>query len=321
MVVEIEGISSATESAEKFGGTRWLEVLRWLMTRKPIDWPDTLTIDPKPVASERVYGSDLRITFVNHSTVLIQTEGYNFLTDPIWSKRAGPLGLIGPKRVHVPGVRIEDLPPIDFVLISHNHYDHLDIATVKHLQRLHDPLFCVGQGLRCWLGRRGIFRVQEFNWWQDMRVSSDVTITFVPAQHYARRGLFDHNRTLWGGFVINGERGAVYFAGDTGLGPHIEEIRSFFDTIRLALLPVGAYSPRWFMRTVHMSPDDAVIAHKKLEAISSIGIHFGTFHLSDEGLDDPAKELKSALIRHKVAPEGFRLLEPGEAFDAPVDEE
>lgn len=314
-------MSSVAKPDKRQGYRRWRELLRWLVTRKPIQWPEALAVEPKKIASERVYGSDLRVTFINHSTALIQTEGFNFLTDPIWSKRAGPMGLIGPKRVHSPGVRIEDLPPIDYVLISHNHYDHLDIATVKRLQRLHDPLFCVGHGLRRWLGRRGVTRVEEFSWWQSLRINPDVTITFVPAQHYARRGLFDHNRTLWGGFVVTGEKGAIYFAGDTGLGPQFEEIRDYFGVVRLALLPVGAYSPRWFMRKVHMSPDDAVIAHKALRAAASIGIHFGTFHLSDEGYDDPAKELKSALTRHKVPPEAFRLLYPGEGFDVPTNED
>lgn len=296
---------------------RWRDLLRWLTTRKPIEWPDQVEVEQRKVERDRVYESDLSVTFINHSTVLIQTEGLNFLTDPVWSQRAGPFGLIGPKRVRAPGVQLVDLPPIDYVLISHNHYDHLDLNTARWLQKHRDPLFCVGQGMQRWLARRGITRVEEFSWWQDLRINPDVTITFVPARHYTRRGLFDHNRSLWGGFVITGEGGAIYFAGDTALCSYFEEIRNFFGVIRVALLPIGGYSPRWFMNSVHMSPDDAVKAHQMLYAAMSIGVHFGTFQLSDEGFEDPMKELKSALRRYKVPSEQFRLLEPGEALEVP----
>lgn len=309
------------KSQKKKTGRRLGEVLRWLATRKPIEWPRYVDMPQWKIPTQRVQGADLRATFINHSTVLLQTEGFNFLTDPIWSRRAGPMGIMGPKRVRNPGVRLEDLPPIDYVLISHNHYDHLDLATVRRLQRLHDPLFCVGEGLRRWFERRGVFKVQEFGWWEDLRINPDVTITFVPAEHYARRGFFDHNRTLWGGFVVTGEKGAIYFAGDTGFGSHFEEIRNFFGIIRLALLPIGAYAPRWFMRPVHMSPDDAVKAHQILKANTSIGIHFGTFQLSDEAFDDPIKDLKSALVRYKVSPDQFRLLDQGQGFEAPIGDE
>ncbi|MDP1834837.1 MAG: MBL fold metallo-hydrolase [Chlamydiales bacterium] len=297
---------------------RWTDVVRWLATRKPIEWPTSVEVQPQKIPTERVMGHDLRVTFINHSTVLFQTEGLNFLTDPIWSKRCGPFGMVGPKRVCAPGVNLEDLPPIDYVLISHNHYDHLDLPTIKRLQRAHDPIFCIGEGNRRWLARRGVARVEEFGWWQDLRINPDVTITFVPAKHYTRRGVFDSNRTLWGGFVVTGEQGAVYFAGDTGFGPHFDEIRTFFGEIRLALLPIGAYSPRWFMGPFHTSPDDAVQAHQNLDASMSIGVHYGTFQLSDEAYDAPVTELKSALKRRRVSPDHFRVLEPGQGLDVPT---
>lgn len=309
--------SASDKSPSPSRARGWVDVLRWLTTRRPVDWPKNVPIVPQKIPVERVFGAELRVTFINHATVLIQTEGLNFLTDPIWSRRAGPMGMIGPKRVRAPGVRLEDLPKIDYVLISHNHYDHMDLPTIKKLQKAHDPQFFVGRGNSRWLHRQGVRRVTDLNWWQEVQLTPDVKVTFVPAQHYARRGLLDHNKTLWGGFVIKGSCGAIYFAGDTGLGGHFEEIGAYCGEVRVALLPIGAYSPRWFMAPVHMSPDDAVKVHQLLQAVTSIGIHFGTFHLSDEGFDDPAKELKSALRRHKVSPDAFKILEPGEGFDVP----
>ncbi len=296
------------------------DLLHWLMHRKPIEWPTYVASESQKVLFDYVKDGQLRVTFINHSTFLIQANGLNILTDPIWSKRAGPWGILGPKRVIDPGVRFEDLPKIDVVLISHNHYDHLDLPTLKRLQGTHNPQFLVGKGNKTFLERQGIQHVQEFVWWEEQVLEKGPKITFVPAQHFSRRGLLDHNKTLWGGFVIQfqGDAGVIYFTGDSGFGPHFQQIKDYCGDIRLALLPIGAYSPRWFMAPVHLSPDDAAKVHQLLNPIISIGMHFGTFQLADEGYDDPANELRSALRRYKILPDRFRLIEPGHGLDVPI---
>src|SRR6266699_896124 len=219
------------------------DVIRWKLTSRP---------EPPP----SVNGNALRVTLVNHSTVLLQQRGSNILTDPIWSERASPLSWIGPRRRRKPGVSWEDLPPIDLVLISHNHYDHMDLPTLRRL---------------------------------------------------SARGIWDRNLTLWCGYLIESQQRLVYFAGDTAFGPHFSQIREKFGSPHAALLPIGAYEPRWFMASVHMSPAEAVRAHEILAVKTSIAIHHGTFRLADDGLDTPSKELIACQPR-----EGFRVLKNGQ---------
>lgn len=292
-------------------------LMRWLMTRKRSKWPKQLSVQQKTIPVTRTEVGQLRATFINHSTALLQLDGLNILTDPIWSKRCGPFRWAGLKRVAPPGVRFEDLPPIDLVLVSHNHYDHMDLPTLKKLYRKHKPVFCVPLGNRGFLEAKGLRNIFEFNWWEEKTCLGNLKITFVPAEHFSRRGLWDDNKTLWGGYVLKGSTAPIYFAGDTALGPHFEEIYKKFGPVRLALLPIGAYSPRWFMSSVHMSPEDAVNAHLILKAKLSIGIHFGTFRLSDEAYDDPIIELTSALKKKGVRAQEFLALSPGEGYDVP----
>ena len=282
------------------------EVLKWMTSRKPSKWPRHLNIQPKKVPTERVYDGTLRATFINHSTVLLQVQGMNILTDPIWSERCSPFKWLGPKRVISPGIRFEDLPPIDLVLLSHNHYDHMDLPTLKRLNQVHHPEIFVSKGNRPLLVRNGILKVIEFDWWQERKVTSHLKITFVPAQHFANRGVMDRNMTLWGGFVLEGRMPTIFFAGDTGYGTHFKLIREKFGSIGLSLLPIGAYKPEWFMKSVHMSPFDAVQAHLDLESKQSIGIHFGTFQLSDEKLDSPINDLAKAIEQNGIEKDSIR---------------
>jgi len=291
---------------------------KWMANRKVGPWREYQNHPPGPSPPPRVGMGQLRVTFVNHSTVLIQMDGLNILTDPIWAARASPVSWVGPPRVRPPGLRIEDLPPIDWVIISHNHYDHLNTPTLKHLNRKFRPRFLTGLGNARLLNRHGIQNVTEIDWWDTVSFSDEVKATGVPAQHFSARGLFDHNRTLWLGFVIEGPAGKVYFAGDTGVGPHIQQIRDRFGPLRLALLPIGAYKPRWFMRRVHLTPRDAVEASMTLEAQTSMGIHFGTFKgLADDSQDDPVNDLNKALKELDVSPERFWVLDFGEGRDVP----
>jgi L-ascorbate metabolism protein UlaG (beta-lactamase superfamily) len=284
----------------------FLEVLRWKFTSLPQSSPRFVSdVTPsKPPAS--VDGSELRVTLINHSTVLLQQSGCNILTDPIWSERATPLSGMGPRRKRSPGVLFDDLPPIDIVLLSHNHYDHLDLATLRRLAARGKSQFIVPNGVARLLRKNNIGPVHELDWGDTMPVSG-TTIHSVPALHSSARGLFDRNRTLWCGYIIETADRIVYFAADTAFGTHFAAIRERFGVPRLALLPIGAYEPRWFMSSVHMSPDEAVKAHQILGATTSIAIHHGTFQLADESLDAPKQLLR------ECAPDNFLILNNGQS--------
>ena len=276
------------------------DMLRWMMNRDHGPWDAWREITPS-VPPERVAGGELRVTWVNHSTFLIQTENVNVLTDPIWSLRCSPVQWAGPKRRHAPGIRLEDLPPIDAVLVSHNHYDHMDAPTLRRLQRKQT---FVGLGNSAFL--KG---ATDLDWWDSAEISAAMRVHCVPAQHFSSRGLTDRDANLWCGFVLETPHGAIYFAGDTGWGPHFEMIRERFGPMRLALLPIGAFRPEWFMCGVHVSPRDAVRAAATLDARVSIPMHYSTFDLGDDGQDEPVRVLREALAGGGPR---FEVLLPGE---------
>jgi L-ascorbate metabolism protein UlaG (beta-lactamase superfamily) len=271
-------------------GPGLFDALRWKLTSRPDPSPGFIADFQQSIPPRRVEGSGLRTTLVNHSTVLLQQLGSNILTDPIWSERAGPLSWIGPRRLRKPGVSWEDLPSIDVVLISHNHYDHLDLRTLRRLADRGSSTFIVPARVARLLRSENIGPAHELDWGASLSLSG-VTIHCVPALHSSRRGIYDRNTTLWCGYVIEYRERLVYFAGDTAFGPHFRQIREKFGPPHLALLPIGAYQPRWFMSPVHMGPEEAVRAHEILAAKTSIAIHHGTFQLADEGIDTPRKEL------------------------------
>ena len=302
------------EPAERKG---FIDFLRWQLTSRRGHWNKWTDSRFGPVPQPRVNGKDLRVTFVNHATVLIQTEGLNILTDPIWSERASPFSWAGPKRHRPPGLRFEDLPPIDVVLISHNHYDHLDIKTLVRLNAEHRPRFVTGLGNPAFLNVRGIIDVIELDWWNAAKVSEELSVTCVPAQHFSGRALSDGNATLWCGYVLQGLGGNTYFAGDTGMGNHFVEIKNRFGPFRLALLPIGAYLPGWFMHPVHISPREAIEIHDILQARVSMAIHFGTFALGDDGEFEPVLHLREALGERTDSDSHFWVLEHGEGRDVP----
>ncbi len=286
------------------------ELFRWVRNRNPGPWPAWIPSTPGPPPPPQVNGSDLRVTFVNHSTVLLQTAGRNLLTDPIWSRRASPVSFAGPLRHRDPGLRFEDLPPIDAILLSHNHYDHFDRPTLRRLwHRDHPVVFCA-LGDAPALRRIGFRTIYENDWGQS-QPWGPFQVHCVPAQHFAARTPFDRNRTLWCGWLLESDTGNIYFAGDTGFGNLFAPIRERFAPLRLALLPVGAYQPEWFMGPVHMTPDQAVQARRILEAATAIGIHYGTFALADDGFADPPQRLRLALDGSADA-ERFWLLSEGE---------
>jgi L-ascorbate metabolism protein UlaG (beta-lactamase superfamily) len=254
------------------------------------------------------------VTFVGHATFLIQSPGAVVLIDPMYSRRASPFAFAGPARVRAPGVRFQDLPAVSLVLVSHNHYDHCDRRTLRLLERRFHPAFVTPLGNGRLLGSTGRRRAVELDWWESTR-AGPLAITLTPAQHFSARTLFDRNRALWGGFLIEIGGRRILHAGDSGYGSHFREIATRLAPIDLALLPIGAYEPRWFMKDIHMNPAEAVQAHLDLGASRSIAMHFGTFQLTPEGIDEPVRELTAALQARGVAPEQFRALEVGESLN------
>ena len=281
------------------------------MLREPrTPWPHRIDVPlRRPLALD---GAAAVVTFIGHATFLIQTQAGNLLTDPIYSQCAGPLNLIGPRRVRQPAIRFEDLPPISVVLLSHNHYDHCDLPTLRMIAKRFDPVVVTPLGNRGLVQSAGIRRVEELDWWQEA-TGCALPITLTPAQHFSARTPFDRNRALWAGFALVTGNRRLFFAGDTAYAGHFGDIRRRVGPIDLALLPIGAYEPRWFMRAVHMNPAEAVQAHIDLEASDSIGMHFGTFPMTTEGIDEPVRALAEACAASSVPLSRFRTLDFGES--------
>jgi L-ascorbate metabolism protein UlaG (beta-lactamase superfamily) len=287
------------------------EAAKWAANRERGYWKPRRDEPPGPPPPPRVEGEQLRVTFVNHTTVLLQTQGLNILTDPIWSERCGPVSWFGPRRVRPPGVRFDDLPPIDIVLLSHNHYDHCDLPTLRKLAQRHEPHLVVPLGNRGFLESRRIPVLHELDWWQSVGLAG-LTITSIPVRHFSGRGLFDRDRSLWCGYMIETVSGSICFAADTGHGDHFEQIRRRLGAPRLALLPIAAFRPEWFMSRVHMSPEQALEAHSILGATVSVATHYGTFPLADDGETEAIERVEAGRRR---LPEGteFWVLGFGES--------
>ncbi|HET9486964.1 MAG TPA: MBL fold metallo-hydrolase [Chryseosolibacter sp.] len=298
------------ENVKAKGG---LEVFKWMLSRKRGPWRPNLTENygKHPLGH---FKEGIRITFVNHSTFLIQVDGLNILTDPVWAHRVSPFKWAGPRRMKLPGIRFENLPKIHVVVLSHNHYDHLDIQTMRLVFGAHHPKVIAPLGVKAFLEQHYISGAEETDWWEELTLHNEMKIQAVPAQHFSGRGFLDRDATLWCGYVLKTSRGNIYFAGDTGYNEvTFKEIPSRCGPIKVALLPIGAYKPGWFMSPIHVSPEESVRIHFDVGSQTSIGMHFGTFPLADDGHDDPPNDLKIAIEKHQLGEEEFILLREGES--------
>lgn len=289
-----------------------LSVIKMYRQTERAKWPTNVKNFPNLRLHEKLKDNEIAVTFVNHATVLIQLPGFNILTDPVWSERASPFAWVGPKRARKPGIAFMDLPKIDLVLVSHNHYDHMDVMALRMLQHKFAPKFFVALGDKTLARSIGLKDVEEFDWWQNSKVNASIDVTFVPTQHFSARGLFDRNHSLWGSYMIRHNNHLIYFGGDSGYSKHYQEIFEKFGAVDLAFLPIGAYEPRWFMKTVHMNPAEAVQAHQDIKSKQSVGIHYGTFQLTAEAIDQPVIDLKVALKESGIGEDKFVALGEGQ---------
>lgn len=298
----------------------FVELMKWQMGGGRKKWPEQYPSPFKDKPPKRVDGGNLRVTFVGHATVLLQFDGLNILTDPVWSERCSPVSWAGPKRKNPPGIDFEDLPPIDVVLLSHNHYDHLDLATLSRLHRDHKPLIVTPLGNDTLLmDHDGSFQVAVGDWLDTIELNNQVKVTLEPMHHWSARGVGDRRNALWAAFMVQGPSGNIYHIGDTGFhgGQNYRTVREKYGPIRFAIVPFGAYEPRDFMQHQHQNPDEAVQGHVLCGAEFSLGHHWGTFQLTNESIEDQLSDLNAARLNHGVSEEIFRALQPGQVWDVP----
>ncbi len=300
-------------------GSRW-DVLRWAITRKPAKWPRDLANPPPSAVERHVNDGRLRLTFINHATVLIQCDGLNIITDPVFSRRVSPVSFAGPRRYRPAGLDINALPPIHAILVSHSHYDHLDLRSLRQLSERDNPMIVAPLNHGAIINPVSGRPTTELSWWDSHALDSNTTATLVPQRHWTSRKPGDENQSLWGGFVVNFKSGSIYFTGDSGYGDgeHFRQAASILGPFRCALIPIGAYEPRWFMKPQHMNPAEAVMAYKDLQADYALAIHHGTFQLTDEAHDAPVIALQAALHESDVDSSAFRVIANGAAWDVPA---
>jgi L-ascorbate metabolism protein UlaG (beta-lactamase superfamily) len=297
---------------EDAAGKSFREFLKWSFTNKK---PELVAIDSSDQWRELTPSSSDYLVWIGHATYLINKDNLTIITDPVFSKRASPVRFAGPKRLIPPAIPIDKLPPIDVVTVSHNHYDHLDIRSLKAIHETNpEAVFLVPKGDRRRLERRGIENVTEFLWWEEIEIKGS-KFTFTPVQHWSARGIADRNKSLWGGWFMNLKTETIYHAGDTGYSKDFIETKKRLGSPSLSLIPVGAYAPRWFMKTNHVNPPEAIQIAIDLESERNFGMHWGTFQLTDEEVLEPPKLLKESLRNRDLPDNFFNILKPGQIVE------
>jgi len=297
---------------EEAAGKSFREFLKWSFTNKK---PELIAIDSSDQWRELTPSSSDYLVWIGHATYLINKDNLTIITDPVFSKRASPVRFAGPKRLIPPAIPIDKLPPIDVVTVSHNHYDHLDIRSLKAIHETNpEAVFLVPKGDRRRLERRGIENVTEFLWWEEIEIKGS-KFTFTPVQHWSARGIADRNKSLWGGWFMNLKTETIYHAGDTGYSKDFIETKKRLGSPSLSLIPVGAYAPRWFMKTNHVNPPEAIQIAIDLESERNFGMHWGTFQLTDEEVLEPPKLLKESLRNRDLPDNFFNILKPGQIVE------
>jgi L-ascorbate metabolism protein UlaG (beta-lactamase superfamily) len=296
------------------------DVLRWQFgrDRQRQAWPEWAPSPHADTPPVRVAGDKVRLSFVGHASWLIQTAGLNILIDPVWSARVSPFGFAGPKRVNDPGIAFDALPPIDVALVSHGHYDHLDLATLSRLAAKFSPRTITPLGNDVTMrSADDAIKTEPFDWHDRVELGIGVAVTLVPTRHWSARGLFDRNKALWASFVLETPAGKIYIVCDSGYGEgtHFRRVGQRYGPLRLAILPIGAYEPRWFMQDQHMNPSDAIKALADCGAEQALAHHHGTFQLTDEAIDAPMAGLHAALDEAKISRERFGVLKPGQVVE------
>jgi len=319
------GAQSSRFDGERFSNPTppdriWSDFWKWQFTRERMPWPEWIENPPSSPPPARVEDAELLVTFVGHATVLLQTNGLNVLTDPIWSERATPLSFYGPVRRRAPGVAFERLPKIDAVVVSHNHYDHMDLPSLKMLWDRDRPRIIVPLGNAEIVKRADeSIEVTELDWGQSVEVGKAARIVATPVQHWSQRGPFDRNKALWAGYILDVPGGGVFFAGDTGLGDGwwVDEVKKLSSPPRLALLPIGAFLPRWFMAYQHINPEEAVKVYQTIGARYAMGLHWETFPMADDNPEQALMEFETARAAAGVSAEAFRAMLPGQSWRIP----
>ena len=297
---------------EEASGKSFRDFLKWSFTNKK---PELVAIDSSDEWKELDSGSTDYMVWIGHATYLINKDNLTILTDPVFSKRASPVRFAGPKRLIPPAIPIDKLPKIDVITVSHNHYDHLDLRSLKKIYKANpNAIFLVPKGDKRRLERIGIENVIEFLWWEEIEIKGS-KFTFTPVQHWSARGIADRNKSLWGGWFMNLKTETIYHAGDTGYSKDFIETKKRLGSPSISLIPVGAYAPRWFMKTNHVNPPEAIQIAIDLESERNFGMHWGTFQLTDEEILEPPKLLKESLRDQGLPDNFFNILRPGQIVE------
>lgn len=317
MLVALSTSASAAEQRFEnlypFPQKTFWTVMKWRWNRQPAQWPKTRPVTAQARVGQALTGEHAAVTWIGHASFLVEFENFRVLMDPVYSPTVGPHPWISARRVIDPGIRMEDTPKVDLILLSHNHFDHMDLPTLEYFARRDNPLVITGLGNKPLLEETGFKRVVELDWWNTHKPTPDSEVTFVPAQHWSTRSLLTRNNTLWGGFFLKVKNKLLYFVGDTGYHNKLfKEIRARVGTPDFSFIPIGAYAPRDFMRDQHVDPVEAVDIHQDVGSKQSVGMHWGTIQLSDEGIDEPCQRLNENTQQRKMAGRTFTCMAVGE---------